>query len=249
LAAVLSVAVLSGAPPAAHATTPNEYFTARVYQDYMFRPPTADEYTWWNAYLVSGSRQTMVTSILEGDAFQYFWIAGVHSYYLGYFDSMHGDVAPQVSALASSNDYVATEVSVLSSGRYFTSVGATNTLFVTELFRDVLLREPDPAGLSYWVGRLNAATSTRAQVATTLIRSSEGAARRVNGTAGQPSCSATVLADEVSLAAGSYCIVHDRLADSSGYNYWTGQLTGSGQLPGLWASLSGSTEYFNGAQP
>lgn len=215
----------------------------------MFREPTANEYTWWNAYLVSGSRETMVTSILQDDAFQYFWIAGVHTYYYGYFDSLDAGVDGQVSALASSNNYVATEVSVLSSSRYFTAAGSTNTLFVTELFRDILLREPDPSSLSYWVGRLNAGTSTRAQVATSLIRSSEGAARRVNGTAGQTACSSTVLTDEASLVAGSYCIVHDRLADPSGYSYWTGQLTGSGQLPTLWANLSGSTEYFNGAQP
>jgi hypothetical protein len=38
------------------------------------------------------------------------------------------------------------------------------------------------------------------------------------------------------------------MADSGGATYWSGVLAGTDQLPSLWASLAGSTEYFTNAQ-
>lgn len=249
LAAALSVLAASfSATAPAYALTPNENFTKRVYADFLFRDPTADEYTWWNAYLVSGTRLGMVTSILQDDEFQVFWVAGVNSSYLGYFDSTDPSIDTQISALASSNNYLATEVAVVTGAAYWANAGSTNTGYVTELFRDVLLREPDTSGLNYWVNRLNNGTSTKADVATTMIRSNEGATRRVKGLPSQTSCLFTTLEDPAAVTAGSYCIVLDRMSDPTGATYWIGQLTGSSQLPTFWANLAASNEYFNGAQ-
>ncbi len=143
---------------------------------------------------------------------------------------------------------MAGEVSVLAGSPYFALHGSNNSDYVEGLFHDVLLRPSDPSGLSFWVGRLNAATWTRAAVATAFIRTTEAANRRVSGTVGATSCAATELTDEDALPSGSYCLVLDRLADPSGATYWSGQLAGSAQLPAVWASLVGSSEYFNHAQ-
>ncbi|MCM2266003.1 MAG: DUF4214 domain-containing protein, partial [Desulfuromonadales bacterium] len=48
-----------------------------------------------------------------------------------------------------------------------------NTAFVRQVYLDFLNREPDPAGLSYWAGELNAGRRTRAQVVEQYLLSNE----------------------------------------------------------------------------
>ena len=48
-----------------------------------------------------------------------------------------------------------------------------NAFFVSQLYRDLLGREPDAAGLNFWVGQLNSGLATRAQVAYSYFVSPE----------------------------------------------------------------------------
>ena len=50
---------------------------------------------------------------------------------------------------------------------------ADPVVFVTQQYVDFLRRTPDSAGLNYWVGRLNAGTSSRAEVIESLMYSGE----------------------------------------------------------------------------
>lgn len=84
-------------------------------------------------------------------------------------------------------------------------------------------------------------------MASYFIRTSEAAGLRV-GSASIPSCSSTAFATSADLDAGSYCLILDRVADAPGRTFWIGQLTGTAQLPAMWASFAGSVEYFNNAQ-
>jgi hypothetical protein len=252
---VFALVVALAVPPAlatasrpASALTPNENFIAHVHRDFLLREASANEFTWWSAYLSSGSRAVMMESIFDSSEFKTTWIYGVRQYYLGEIDFQDPQIPSDLSDLNSTDDYVGAEVDVLARSEYFALHGGTNTGFVEGLYTDVLLRSSDPAGLTYWVNRINSGVSTRAQAATTFIRSSEAASRRVSGAPGQSACAADELSDDDALAAGSFCIVLDRLADPSGAAYWSGQLTGSGQLPELWASLGASSEYFSNAQ-
>lgn len=247
LSAVLGV-VVGGVGQPAGALTPTERFVAQVHEDFLLRPPSSAELTLWTTYLGSASRASMVAALLDGNEFKTLWAVGVRYYYLSEVDLEDPQFASDVAALGSSDDFVASEVAVLARARYYDLSGGTNTSFMTALYDDVLFRPPDPSGLSYWVGRLNAGTSTRTSVATYFIRSGEAAGRRVAGPAGATTCAATVLEDVAALRSGSYCLVLDRMADPSGASYWTGQLSASGQLPGLWASLAGSAEYYDNAQ-
>ena len=56
----------------------------------------------------------------------------------------------------------------------------TNTDFVQQAYRDLLLREADPAALMSFVPALDSAAQTRLQVATALVNSTEYRARRIN---------------------------------------------------------------------
>lgn len=251
-ALVVLVATTGGlmtSAPAGATTTQNNNFTKRMYSDFLIRSPDEAELLWWDTYLASNSRTSMVSSIVDDSEFAYLWVASVQQYYLGASDDDSTAFMALYNSLDTSGNFVATEVSVLGGSEYFTAAGSTNTGFVTRLYQDVLQRNGGTSEISYWVGQLSAATKTRSQVAQNFIRSSEAAARRVAGPSSATSCATTVINDVASVAAGAYCLILDRIADSSGASYWTTELAGTAQMPALWSQLAGSTEYFNLAQP
>lgn len=61
------------------------------------------------------------------------------------------------------------------SSEFQTKYGSkTNEQFVTLIYQNIFEREPDPAGLAYWTGKLDAGTKTRGDVMTNFSESSEG---------------------------------------------------------------------------
>jgi hypothetical protein len=65
--------------------------------------------------------------------------------------------------------------SFLNSGEFQANFGSslTNEQFVERMYNNILLRASDPGGLSFWVGQLNSGQMTRAQVALSLLDSTE----------------------------------------------------------------------------
>lgn len=250
LAAVVLVVlgVCAGWQSSASALTPTEKYITAVHRDFLLRDPTANELIWWNAYLGSNSRQAFVDHVLGSDEFKEEWIGGIRLYYLTIIDDEDASYTADLNALKSSGNFLASETTLLGSQTYWEFNGETNTSFAESLFQRILLRPSDPSGLSYWVNRLNNGTSTRSQVASSMIRSTEAARRRVAGDPSATFCPTTVIEDENSLSAGAFCIILDRLADPSGSNYWTTQLSNTSQLPEMWSALASSNEYYNHAQ-
>ncbi|HEV7723224.1 MAG TPA: DUF4214 domain-containing protein [Iamia sp.] len=241
----LTVTIAVGGAPPASALTGTEKFIMAVHEDFLLRTPSANEMTWWTAYLGGSSRTSMVSSVLSSDEFKRLWVFGISEHYTGGTTTSQGTIT---SNLISSGDFVASEVALVSGSFFFDEQGGTNTTYVEGLYQKVLLRASDSSGLTYWVGRLNAATATRASVANHFIRTLESATRRVDGLSANTTCPSISLADLTALTSGTYCIVLDRMALSTEVTYWAGQLTGTDQLPSLWASVAGSTEYYNNAQ-
>lgn len=248
LAVVLTVGGLTFEPSRVDALTNNEMFVYRLYRDFLLREPDAAEVSAGVATIAGSGRATLASSLFASSEFKTIWVIGVHQYYLGEIDFSSPEISANLAALSSSGNFVGTEVSVISGSQYFSENGGANLPFMEQVYRDVLGREPDPSGLSWWVGQLNSLAWTRSQVALHFIRSSAAAAIRVSGFPGESSCAATQLEETNSLRSGSYCLILDRMADPSGATYWTTQMTGSSQLPSLWTSLAVSTEYFDLAQ-
>ena len=107
----------------------------------------------------------------------------------------------------------------------------TNEGFVTQLYRDVLKREPDQGGLTAWTGMLKsgqgqdskAQQALRAEVAQAFVNSAEY---------------------RMDVVQGFYNTLLHRAADPAGLNAWTTFLAQGGTQPQLEAKLLGSDEYF-----
>jgi hypothetical protein len=63
----------------------------------------------------------------------------------------------------------------LDSGEFQTKFGSnlTNGQFVERMYNNILLRPSDPGGFNFWVGQLNSAQMTRAQVALAFLDCAE----------------------------------------------------------------------------
>lgn len=218
-------------------------FIMRVHGDFLVRQPSAAELVWWEAYLTGNTRGAFLNQILTSSEFDTLYVAHTYQEYLDRLPTS-GEASAALSALTSSNNYLATEVTVLGSADYYSAAGGTNTAFLQALYPDLMGRAPDSGGLTYWLNRLATGT-TRNQVVVNFARSSEGTGYRVAGRNNLTECEATSLADIDARQSGSYCLVLDRMADSGGKAYWMTQMQGTGQMPTLWANLAASAEYWN----
>jgi hypothetical protein len=236
-------------PAAAAAIDPAaEKFVVRTYRDFLLRDPTTNERLWWSTALTGGtSRTQFVRNVTDSAEFRSNIAEAV---FVRYLDRGPTDEESftAVQQMAGSGDLVTAEADLLGGTEYFVSSGSTAEGFVESLYEDVLVREADPAGLSYWATRVASGTS-RASIARSLLRSDEVSVDRVAGLDfGARPCLDTVYGGPDSLLAGSYCLVLDRSADLAGLGFWKTRLATNGQLIELWAALAASSEYFAMAQ-
>jgi hypothetical protein len=99
----------------------------------------------------------------------------------------------------------------------------TNEAFVTQLYRDVLTREPDPGGLTAWSGVLDSGQDSRAQVAQAFVNSDDY---------------------HIDVVQGFYDTLLHRAADPAGLKAWTNFLAQGGTQLQLEAQFLGSDEYY-----
>jgi hypothetical protein len=98
----------------------------------------------------------------------------------------------------------------------FDSLQRDDTGFVTSLYDTFFNRAPDPAGLGYWVGQADAGLPGSAILAS-FMYSPEFASFTTN------LFGASTARAESDVVTDFYRGLLDRLPDSSGYTYWTGQ--------------------------
>lgn len=239
VATVLVCTLLTAQPSSA--ATQDERFIARVFSG----SPTSAELLWFSTILANGStRSAVVADIVQLGGFNMLMGVGMYRLYLDR-DPSSSELSSAVSTVSSGN-YFGLETSLASGSEYFALAGSSNGGFVQKLFADVLRRPADPGGLTYWTGELNSASRTRLQVASAIIRSSESASLRVAGPTSATACSRTTLSAVNHLFVGAYCLILDRVADSSGKAYWSSQLQANGNnLKSLFVSLTSSFEYYS----
>lgn len=100
---------------------------------------------------------------------------------------------------------------------------SANECYVSQVYRDLLGRAPDAAGLAFYAGQLDRGEATRAGVAAALQASTEYRVRAI---------------DDL------YRRYLDRPLDPAGQAAWLAFLDAGGRLEGVAASILGSDEYF-----
>jgi hypothetical protein len=127
-----------------------------------------------------------------------------------------------VSYIAGGATFEQLAESLIGSDEYFTSrANGDNSTYVTTLYHDLLGRGPDPGGLSYWVGRLNAG-DPRFVVSASILQATEARQNFVNGV---------------------FQTFLRRLPDAAGLAFWTGALQSGMRDEAFIASIIGSDEY------
>ena len=101
---------------------------------------------------------------------------------------------------------------------------AVPTMFVTALYEDLLNREPDAAGLNYWLNTLNTAALTRAQLAAQFFNSAEFSS---NGL----------------YVIKLYTAILNRDPDFNGWQYWFTALGNGTPSLNVLAAFLGSNEF------
>jgi hypothetical protein len=115
------------------------------------------------------------------------------------------------------------DAEVISSSEYFMRAGGTNELWVAALYQDLLGRQADSQGESYWVGQLQAGAS-RAEVADGFANASERLQKQISN---------------------DYLDILGRDPDSTGLDYWMAQLTHGATDEDLIAALIASQEFYD----
>lgn len=141
------------APTAWGSTTDDGCFVVGAHRTFADRVPTRDEVRWWLGSLVGGgSRAGVVQSLLRGDAWLHPEVTRLYEEAL--------DRAPEVSDLAYWSDLVRDGMSLSKVASFvygspeLRSSGPDDAAYVTELYRRLLHREPDPSEIPFWVGQL-----------------------------------------------------------------------------------------------
>jgi PKD repeat protein len=104
-----------------------------------------------------------------------------------------------------------------------------NGQFVMLMFENILLRQPDQSGFNYYVGQLNNGTMTRAQVALSLLHSSEF--QRLAASQNRV------------LVSLLYFDLLRREPDAGGFSYYVGQLNSGTHLTSIIDTFLDSGEY------
>lgn len=187
-------------------------FVTQLYQDLLSRTPDPGGYNYWTGQLNSSSlsRSQVAQQFFLSPEFYNTGLL-VIKYYVAAL-GRDPDYAgwsywfSQLQARAQTADQVLN--AFLASPEFQQTYGnLDNTQFVTLVYNNVLQRNPDQAGLNFWVGQLNSG-QTRSYVMSRFIASPEF----------------NTLVTNRALANLLYMGFLRRTADTAGRTYWQGQL-------------------------
>jgi hypothetical protein len=155
-------------------------FVAQQHQDFAGRAPTAAELASWRARLVNGevSPEQVVTALAHSAAWsqhrgpvaRLYW-----SFFLRPPDAP--GLAHWVAQRAAGASLPSIAAKFAASNEFKTTYGPlSNAEFVDLVYENILERDPDAAGLSYWTGQLASGAKSRGDVMVGFSESSEGRA-------------------------------------------------------------------------
>lgn len=204
----------------------NRQYVATLYNDLLGRSPDLAGLDYWTAKLDAGaSRDSLVSSIVYSDEFLYRLVDATYNEILGR-ESEPGGRDYWIQRLASGMQWEDLQINLLVSEEYFIAHGSNVTDYVTGVYNDVLERDPDAAGLAFYVAAIENGAS-RIAVATNVVRS--------------PEASATVV-------TGIYNELLDRNPEPAGLAFWTRVIGEGASSVTILRMIAASPEYYVLAQ-
>jgi hypothetical protein len=171
-----------------------------------------------------GSRSAVASALVDTDAYRALTVDRIFRDLLDRAPDPDG-LLFWVGQLRAGQTQQVVKASIIASDEYFSNSG-DNEAFVTAVYNDLLGRDPDAAGLEFWVDRLEAG-DPRFVVAGAFIFTTEALGVQV---------------DE------QYRLYLRRDADAGGRDFWVQFLQGGARIEQLAISLVSSEEYFAQAQ-
>lgn len=209
----------------------SELFAMQQYRDFLRREGDRGGIDYWTGQVRTGAitRESTIASFLAAPEFEG-RIAPVARLYFAYFRRI-----PDVGGLLFWSDQSAAGVALAdisqafaSSSEFQQTYGAlTNADYVTQVYRNVLGRDPDAGGFAFWKGQLDAGAQSRGSMMLAFSESPE-----YRGLIG-PQVQVTML----------YVGMLQRAPDTGGFNFWTAQIASGTSSLQLIASFFQSAEY------
>lgn len=200
-----------------------EAFVSRVYRDFLSRSPSGSELSAWSDRVQRGqvSRYELATTLSQSPE----WISTVITRF--YRDTLRREpdasgLAGWVRAAQSGMPVAQIAAAFYASPEYFQNVGRSdNQTWVRDLYRKLLLREPDQGGVDGWVRALQAGMG-RDTLAFGFYQAQETVQVRIDRL---------------------YRTLLGRPADDGAIRSWSGFVRDNGDLS-LAAALAASNEYY-----
>jgi Tol biopolymer transport system component len=202
------------------------WYVKAAYSDLLARPADTGGLVYWVERLWrTGDEAAFASSMTTSTEYRRIQVRAAYQLYLERPADPSGE-SYWVNKLGAGTSVESMEAQMLGSNEAFRRAGSTNQGFVTYAFAKVLSRAADPSGASYWLAKLDGGTS-RTTMASSLIRSSESARKRVDAT---------------------YQQLLDRAPTSTELSAGVASLTGGASKVSLVRSLVASDEYVDGAE-
>jgi hypothetical protein len=206
-------------------------FVKQVYRDFLSREADAGGLAYWVGEIEAGrkTRAQLVESYINSAEFGE-KVSPVTRLYFAYFNRIpdYSGLMYWVGRYKDGAELITISNAFAGSGEFVTTYGSlSNSAFVTLVYQNVLGREPNASGLTYWAGELDAGNRTRGQV---MIGFSESAENK------------TIMESKIYVTM-TYIGLLRRSPDQDGYNYWVSQMDGGRSGLGLINGFLNSNEY------
>lgn len=187
-------------------------FVSQLYRDLLNREADAAGLGYWSGELAAGnlSRAAIADLFLNSGEFAGSIAPVIRLYFSTYLRVPDRDgLLFWIDAYATGMTLAQIAEQFVTSPEFEATYGALdNEQFVTQVYANVLQREPDTGGLDYWTGQLTAGSLTRGEMMVGFAMSEEYQALSANAV----------------YVTMSYIGLLQRTPDQGGFEYWTGAL-------------------------
>jgi hypothetical protein len=211
----------------------NLLFVMQQYRDFLGREGDAAGIAFWVGQLNANAltRPQVIEAFFFSTEFQAYAPAIIRLYFATFLRIPdYAGLAFWVNSYRGGTSLAAIAEQFTLSQEFQNTYGSlNNTDFVTLLYNNVLGRAPDPGGLAFWVGQLNANALTRGDV---LLAFSESTEFR------------SLIANEV-FVTQMYVGMLRRMPEQAGFDFWVALLDNGASRLSIIASFFVTVEYHN----